>query len=126
MPGARMPHHADRHDADRARAGDEHVLAEDVKREGRMDGISKGVKDGLHVARDVAIVMPYVAHRNGDVLGEGARTVHTDSLRVLAEVPPAGEAVAAAAADYVSFAADDVARMEVIDVRAHLDDLADE
>ena len=42
-----------------------------------------------------------------------------------AEMPSAGEAVAAAAADDVAFAADDVAGMKVVDVGADLDDLAD-
>ena len=47
-------------------------------------------------------------------------------LRVLAQVPPAGQAVAAAAADDVPLAADDLAGVEVVDVRADLDDPADE
>ena len=38
----------------------------------------------------------------------------------------AGEAVAAAAADHVALAADEVAGVEVADVGADLDDLADE
>ena len=47
-------------------------------------------------------------------------------LRVRAQMPPAGQAVAAAAADDVPLAADDVAGREVVDVGADLDDLADE
>src|SRR5207249_9705164 len=44
----------------------------------------------------------------------------------LAEVPPSGEAVAAAAADDVALAAHEVAGMEVGDVRADLLDRPDE
>ena len=62
-------------------------------------------------SRSIAVgVMPDVGHRQGDVLGERARAVHADALGVLAEVPAAGQAVAAAAADHVPLAADDVAR----------------
>ena len=43
-----------------------------------------------------------------------------------AQVPPPGQAMAAATADDVTFAADEVARREVLDVGADLDDLADE
>ena len=71
-------------------------------------------------------VVPDVGHRQRDVLGERARPLHAEPDRVRAEVPPAGHAVAAAAADDVPLAADDVARVEVAHVRADLDDLADE
>ena len=47
-------------------------------------------------------------------------------LRVLAQVPAAGQAIAAAAADDVSLAADDLAGVKILDVRADLDDFADE
>ena len=50
------------------------------------------------------------------VLGEGPGPVHADALGVLAEVAPAGQAVAAAPADHVPLAADDVAGVEVLDV----------
>ena len=52
--------------------------------------------------------------------------LHAEPDRVGAQVPPPGHAVAAAAADDVPLAADDVARVEVAHVRADLDDLADE
>ena len=52
------------------------------------------------------------------ILGEGPRPVHAHARGVLAEVAPAGQAVAAAAADHVPLAADEVAGLEVGDVRA--------
>ena len=52
--------------------------------------------------------------------------VHADALGVRAQVAAPGEAVAAAPAHEVAFAADDVAGGEVGDVGADLDDLADE
>src|SRR5262249_28937495 len=51
---------------------------------------------------------------------------HPDALGVLAEVSPAGQAIPATAADDVPLAADDLADVEILDVRADLDDLADE
>jgi hypothetical protein len=52
--------------------------------------------------------------------------VHADSLRVRTQMAPSGHAVAAAAADDVPLAADQVAGVEIADVVAHGDDLADE
>jgi len=39
-----------RHAADRAGAGDQDILAEDVERESRMDGVAVGIEDRLDVA----------------------------------------------------------------------------
>ena len=72
------------------------------------------------------VVDPDVGHRQRQVLGERPGPIDADALGVLAQVPPAGQAVAAAAADHVPLAADDLADVEVLDVRADLDDLADE
>ena len=52
--------------------------------------------------------------------------LHADAVRVRAEMAAPGHAVAAAPADDVALAADEVADLEVADVRADLDDLADE
>ena len=59
-------------------------------------------------------------------LGERARALHAEPDRVRAEMPPPGHAVAAAPAHDVPLAADEVADLEAADVRADLDDLADE
>ena len=52
--------------------------------------------------------------------------VDADALGVRAEVAAPGHAVAAAPADEVALAADEVAGVKVVDVAADLDDLADE
>ena len=69
---------------------------------------------------------PDVGHGQRDVFGERAGAVHADALRVRAQVAPAGQAVAAASADHVAFAADDIAGEKIGDVGADLDDLAHE
>ena len=71
-------------------------------------------------------MVPDVGHRDRDVLGEGAGAVDADAAGVGAEVAAAGHAVATAPADDVALAADQVAYLEVVDVGADLDDLADE
>ena len=94
-------------------AGDQHVLAQHGERERGVHGVAERVEDRGDVAVDAVVVVPDVGHRQREVLGERARAVDADALRVLAQVPPAGEAVAAAAADDVPLAADDVAGVEV-------------
>ena len=53
------------------------------------------------------------------IFGKGAGPVHANALRVRAQMAPSGQAVAAAAADHVAFAADNLARMKIVDIRAH-------
>ena len=126
VPRAGMPHHRRGHDADRPGAGDQHVLAQHGERQGRMDRVAQRIEDRRHVVRHGRIEVPDVGHRQREILGERAGPIHADAHRLLAEVPAAGEAIAAAAADDVPLAADDVADAEVLDVAAHLDDPADE
>ncbi len=108
-----VAHHRGRHDADGPGPGDQHVLAQHRERQGRVDGVAERVEDGGHVAVDARVVVPDVGHRQRDVLGEGAGTVDADALGVLAQMAAAGQAIAAAAADDVPLAADDLAGMEV-------------
>ena len=72
------------------------------------------------------LVDPDVGLRERKKFGEGAGAVDADALGVGAEVAPAGEAVAAVAADDVALAGDDVAFAEVVDVGSGADDPADE
>src|SRR5262249_35998487 len=108
------------------RSDDEHVLAQDRERERRVDRVAERIEDRLHVAVDAGPVMPDVGDGQDDLLGEGAVAPDAQADRVRAEVPAAGPAVAAAAADDVTLATDDVADGEVVDVAAQLEDLADE
>ena len=124
VPRGGVPHHGGRHDSDRARAGDHHVLAQNRERQGGMDGIAERIEDRGDVQIDVFLVTPKVGHRHRDVIGERARPIHADALDVRAQMPPPGQAVAAAAADHVAFAAHQIARAEIADVGAHCHDLA--
>ena len=105
---------------------DQHVLAEDREGERGVDRVAERVEDRGDLLVDARPVVPDVGHRQGDVLGERAVPPDAEADGVRAQVPPAREAVAAAAADDVALAADEVAGVEVHDVAADLDDLADE
>ena len=118
-----MADHGRGHDADRPGAGDQHVFAQHVERQGRVHRVAERIEDGLHVAGDGRVVDPDVGHRQRQVLGERPGPIDADALGVLAQVAAAGQAIAAAAADHVPFAADDVAGVEILDVAADLDDL---
>ena len=72
------------------------------------------------------IEMPDVGHRQREIFGERAGPVHADADRFLAEMPPAGQAVAASSADHVPFAADHIAHAKILDVAADIDDSPDE
>jgi hypothetical protein len=126
VTGTGVPDDRDRHAADRARARDEHVLAEDGERERRVDGVAERVEDRRDVLRDARPVVPDVGHREDDVLRERARPLDAEPDRVRAELATARHAVPTAPADDVALAPDDIARPEVAHVRADLRDLADE
>ena len=114
------------HAPDRPGARDEHVLAHEVELERRVGRVAEGVEAGEDVERDRGVDRHGVRRRDAQVLGEGAVAVDADALRVLAQVPAPGEAVAADAADDVALAVDQVALLEPLHGGADLLDHADE
>ena len=70
----------------------------------------------------VSAVPPDIRHRQRDVFRERARPVHPHAHRVRAQVPPPRQAVPAPPANHVPFAAHQIAREEIHDVRAGLHD----
>ena len=119
VPRPGVPDDGRGHDADRPGAGDQHVLAQHVEttapcarrcRTDRRSTARRGGSPGRGPRRWSSAATRYSAKAPGPV--------DADALGVLAQMPPAGQAVAAAAADDVPFAADDVAGVEVLDVRA--------
>ena len=79
VPRACALHHRDAHDADGARAGDQHIFAEHGKRERRVHGVAEGIEDGGDFLIDMRLVPPDVAHRQHDIFGEGAGAVDADA-----------------------------------------------
>ena len=123
---AGMAGHGRRHEPDRARPGDQDVLAQGRERERGVDRVAERVEDRRDLLVDPRPVVPDVGHRQHDVLGERAVPADPEPDRVRAEMAPAGKAVAAPAADHVTLARHEVARMEVGHVGTDLGHLADE
>ena len=126
MAGAGVADDRGGHEADRPRAGDQHVLAEHGEGERRVDRVPERVEDRGDVLVDAVPVVPDVRHRQDDELRERAVAADSQADGVRAQVAPAGQAVAAASADDVAFAAHEVSGREVGNVRAHLHHLAHE
>ena len=97
------------HDADGTCSGDEDVFAEDGKGERGVDGVAERIEDGGDLVVDARGVLPDVGHRDDDVLGEGSVAIDADAEGVSAEMATTGQAVAAASADDVALAADELA-----------------
>ena len=53
VPRPDVPRHGGRHDADRPGAGDQHVLADEIERQGRMHRIAERIQDGAELVVDV-------------------------------------------------------------------------
>ena len=125
-PGTGMARDGDGHHSNRSCAGDQHILAEHRKRQRGVDSIAEGIEDRSHVTIDRGVVMPDIGHRQHQVFGERSRPINPDALGVSTQMAATGQAVPAAAAHHMPFAADNVAGKEVSDVGAHFHDLADE
>ena len=126
VPGPGVAGHRGRHQADRSGPADQDVLAQDREGERGVDRVPERVEDRGDLLVDTRPVMPDVGHRQDDVLGERPVTTDPETDRFGAQVAAPGQAVPAATAYDVALTRDEVARVEVGDVRADLDDLADE
>ena len=113
-------------DADRAGAGDQHVLAHHVEFQRAVRGVAVGIEERGQFAGDLVRDRPQVAGRHDDVLGERAVAVDADADRVRAQVLAAAAAVAAMAADDVAFGRDALTRTVADHAGADLGDPADE
>ena len=122
---ARVFANAARDNADGARAGDEHVLADEREHEGGMRGVAEGVKEGDNVLRQALVDGNDVARRDADILRERTVAVDADADMVLAPLNIAGVTVAAVAAGDMTLAGDALADRKARDARAKLGDLAD-
>jgi hypothetical protein len=114
-----------RHDSDWTSAGDQNVLAKNIERQRGVDGIAEWIEDGGGIAVYAWIVPPDIRHRQRDEFRKTSWAIHAHSGRVRAKVPLSGHAVAATAANDVSFTGDEFTWEKVIDVGPDFDNLAD-
>ena|SRR5579875_1765525 len=91
-----------------------------------MDGISERIENRCDILIHRRMMAPDIRHRQRNIFGKGPRAVDADALHLRAEMPSACKAIAAMAANHVSFSADNVTWKEVGDVSADLHNLADE
>ena len=125
-PGPDVASDRRRHEADRTRPGDEHVLTDEVERQRRVCGVAERVEDRRDVVRDVVGQREDVLCGNGDVFGEGTLTGDADADVVVAEVAAACPAVAAVATGHVPFDRDTLTHLEPVGLRAEPNDLTGE
>src|SRR5262245_30966118 len=71
-------------------------------------------------------MMPDIRHRQRNVFRKRARSIYSDATGVGAKVPPSGETIAAATADYMAFTADDFTGEKVAHIAAYLEDFSHE
>ena len=121
-----MAGHDRRHQADGARARDQHVLGDEAELRCRVHGIPKGVEDRGDVEVDLRQMRPQVSRGHHDELGESTIPLHANAHCVRAERPASGHAVATAPADDMPLGADELAGVDRGDILPELDDLADE
>src|SRR5690348_10040278 len=114
MPRPGMSHHRSGHQADGPRAGDEHILAQYRERKGSMDRIPERVENCGDFERYARVMPPDVTHRQRNVFGKCAGAIYANSLRVSAQVTPPREAIPAAAANHMTFSADNHARVKIV------------
>lgn len=114
-----------RQDADGAGASNQHILRQEVEGQGGMGGIAEGIKDGVQLLRNLGGAGNDVGGGNYQVLCEGAVPVDADARGVFTQVPPAGAAVTAHAADDVPLAGDQLAQVMSLYGGAHFHDFAD-
>ena len=115
-----------RHDTDGAGAGNEHILAYHGEGKRAMRRIAEGIEAGGNLRRDLIGNQPQVRCRNGDVLGECAVAVDSDSFRMGTQMTASRTAVAARAAGDVAFRRDAVGDGIVVHAETDLDDFSDE
>jgi hypothetical protein len=116
----------DGHEADGAGAGDEHVFAEDRERERGVDGVAEGIEDGGDSSSMPSWWRQMLVMGSAMYSAKAPGRLTPTPCVYGAEMAAAGEAVAAASAGDVAFAADEVAGIEVGDVGADFGDFADE
>ncbi len=118
--------HQRAHDADRSAAGHQHVLADQIEGQGRVDGVAQRVEDRGNLVRNVVGDRHDIVLRKGQIFAESAGPVDADAQRVAAQMPPARPAVAAMAADDVAFARDALADLVFRHRRAEIGHRSDE
>ena len=114
------------HDADRARAGDQDVFANDIEGQRTVHGVAERVEDSRDVRGNLVGHGPEIGRGNGDIFGECAVPAAADADGLVTEMAFPGAAVPAQTASDMSFGRDAVPGLIAIDLIADGDDLTNE
>src|SRR5260370_25101110 len=102
------------------------MFTEHRKRQGCMHGVSERIENGGDIEIDRFVMAPNVGNGQRDIFGESAGPVDAHSERMGAQMSSPGKAVAAAAANHVTFAAHNLSWIKIDHIGADLDYLAHE
>ena len=75
------------HDADGAGAGDQHVLADEIIGEGRVNGVAEGIENGADFIINFGGQVNGVEGGELEVFGEGAGNIDAHALARAASAP---------------------------------------
>ena len=124
MTSADEAHDGRGHDADRACASDQHILADDIEGECRVNRIAERIEDRRDLVIDCVGELECVQRGNDHVLGKAAGPIHADADRIATEMSSTRATVAAMTAGDMAFTRHAIAWLEARDLTADFHDLA--
>lgn len=110
--------------ADGTCAGYEDIFCQQVKGQGGVGGVAKGIENGVQLLRNLGRAGDHVGGWNDQILRKCAVAVDADARGIFAQVPPAGAAVAAHTTDNVSLAGDQLTDVVPLDGGTHFHNFA--
>ena len=93
-----------RHDTDRAGAGDQHIFAQQIERQRRVNRITERIKDRANVVADIIGQRHNVKRRQAQILCKRPLFIHADAARFGIEVELASARLARSLADQMPLA----------------------
>ena len=112
------------HNSDRASAGDQHILANQIKRQGRMHRIAQRVQNCPDIVTDIVGQRHNVKGRQAQVLSKSPRLVHPDPAGLRVQMKAARAAGAAVFANQMPLARNPLANGQIGHVFTHLNNLS--
>ena len=126
VPCARVFGDRRRHNADWSRAGNQHVFAENFKRERGVNGVTERIENRGDFEVDLRVVLPNIRHRNSHIFGKTAVRIHADTERIRAFKPATCKTIPTPTTNEMTFDRDFIAHKKITDIRADLNDFADD
>src|SRR6476619_6288954 len=119
MSGAGVFVYGGSHERYMSGAGNQDILAEQVKREGGVNRISEGIKAGKNIQWNLWVGQPDICFGNRNELAKRSRSIDPDHTCPVAKVSAPCETIPASPANDMPLACHDHARLEINDVTSH-------